>query len=98
MKKLLTLATLGVIAFANLAYAQKYDGSWKGTVDKWGVNLVVTGTTGVLTLSCANSGGSYKFDVPVSAQGAIDTFVKSQGFARRRISGQLPSLTVEHCG
>jgi hypothetical protein len=81
------------MALASSTQAQgKFDGTWTGTAGDWTLALTVTGTKAKLKMACA--GQSWDFDVPVSATGTVDTYVRAPDFARRQITGQLPAINV----
>ncbi len=74
-----------------LQSAGKFDGTWYGQLGLWHVTLKVTGSKGELTLNCIEQ---FKFDIDVSADGLIDTYIRGQRFDRRHIGGELPNFVL----
>jgi hypothetical protein len=86
------LAVISVIALllSGTARAQQFDGVWTGQAGQWSIKLTVAGAKGKLALSCGND---FSADIPVSADGSIDSYV-STGQGRRQITGKLPKLVI----
>lgn len=92
-----TTLTLLLLFAASTGHAQaNYDGTWSGTAGDWSVTLSVAGTKAKLKMTCF--GNKYDFDIPVSATGQIDTYVRAPDMGRRQLTGQLPSFTVSPGG
>ena len=87
---LLSLVTL--VAASDVLAQGPFDGTWRGTAGDWTVTLAVNGTKAKLNLKCF--GNTWDFDIPVGADGAIDTYVRAPDMARRQVTGRLPEFNV----
>jgi len=90
--RVMWIALIGILGFSSPPFAQgNFDGTWSGSAGQWGIKLTVAGAKGRMTLSCG--GNDFLADIPVSADGAIDSYVTT-GAGRRQITGKLPALNI----
>lgn len=90
MKKLL-IALLALLPVAASAQGQ-FDGTWTGKAGAWTIKLTVAGAKGKLALTCTTT--TYSFDIPVAADGTVESWLSSDQFARRQIAGRLPNIVL----
>jgi len=88
------------VAWGVLAQSS-FEGTWSGKSGNWNFKLVVSGQKGALTVQCDSV--PFTFNIPVSAQGAIDAYIGegsggSGRMSRRKIAGQLPTLALDSGG
>lgn len=72
--------------------AGQFDGTWTGQAGDWKIRLVIKGTKGQIALTCTTI--EHRFDIPVAADGVIDSWLSSQTFGRRQVAGKLPHLII----
>jgi hypothetical protein len=92
MRTLLIALLLLLLPGAASAQAGKFDGVWNGKAGAWTIKLTIAGTKGRLALTCTAT--TYTFNVPVAADGTIESWLSSEQFARRQIAGRLPSVVL----
>ena len=89
------LALLLLLAPAAASAQGAFDGVWTGQAGDWKIRLQVNGKRGHIVLTCTTV---HRFDIPVGADGTINSWLSSQTFARRQIAGRLPSLIIPSTG
>ena len=93
MRKLAVLLLLSLLPAAALAQSPgSFDGTWTGTAGAWAIKLTVAGAKGKIALTCTTT--TYTFDIPVAADGTIESWLSSEQFARRQIAGRLPNVVL----
>lgn len=93
--KRLAVALLLSLLLPGIAAAQSpgsFDGTWTGKAGAWAIKLTVAGAKGKIALTCTTT--TYTFDIPVAADGTIESWLSSDLFARRQIAGRLPNLVL----
>lgn len=86
-------AALLVGLLPGVASAQgNFDGTWTGQAGDWKIRLVVKGQKGLIALTCTTI--EHRFDIPVAADGVINSWLSSQTFGRRQVAGKLPHLII----
>ncbi len=90
------LLSAAVFSPAVAAAQGKFDGTWSGKAGAWAIKLVVAGTKGRVALTCTDR--TYSFDIPVAADGTIDSWLASDNFAKRQLAGKLPSVILASGG
>jgi len=91
--KTLAAASVALLLLPGVAAAQgKFDGTWTGQAGDWKIRLAVTGLKGQIALTCTTI--VHRFDIPVSEDGTVNSWLSSEQFGRRQVAGKLPHLII----
>jgi hypothetical protein len=91
MKRTLLIALL--VLLPCVASAQgRFDGVWTGQAGDWKIRLQISGKRGQIALTCTTI--VHRFDIPVSEDGIVDSWLSSDKFGRRQVAGKLPHLII----
>lgn len=74
----------------------KFDGVWTGQAGDWKIRLQISGKRGQIALTCTTL--VHRFDIPVSEDGVIESWLSSEQFGRRQVAGKLPHLIIPSGG
>ena len=96
MKRLVVLLLLLLPATALAQSPGQFDGTWTGKAGAWAIKLTVAGAKGKIALTCTTT--TYTFDIPVAADGTIESWLSSDQFARRQVAGRLPNFVLSSGG